>query len=205
MSLAAVYFDDAVFYRKAGGVPVAAPAVPAAPVASARAVVAPTRPPAAAKPELRPGRPTPLTPLAAAVADHDDGHRLAQLARAHADAGRLAPALEAIEQALAGRKLDAGMHHLHAVILIEMGQAERARAALRRALYLEPNFVIAHHALAQLALREDEPASAERHLRNMLRLLDGTAPDDVLPGSGGMAAGQLRDLVSAAARGRAGQ
>ncbi len=196
-SLDAVYFEDAVFYRKTGRAPVAASAGTMATPAPARVAGAV---PAAAAPASA-AAPLPVADIP--PSNDDDGRRLARLARAHADAGRLAPALEAVEQALAGDKMDAGMHHLHAVVLLEMGHLGRARAALRRALYLEPNFVIAHHALGLLALREGEQADAARHFRNVLRLLDGTDPEEVLPHSGGLAAGRLQALVNAAVCGPA--
>ncbi len=218
-SFAPVYFDDAVFYRKAGGIhapgqdrPAAdaapAPMVPAQVLARAPAQ-APAPPTTAAV-----AAPLPTAPAAPAAAQAEaagtgpaanDTRRLAAAARAHADAGRLGPALEAVEQALAHDKMDAGTHHLHAVVLMEMRRAEDARNALRRALYLEPDFVIAHHALGQLALREGAPADAARHFRNVLSLLDGTDADAVLPHSDGLVAGRLGELVNAAVRGRAGR
>ena len=125
---------------------------------------------------------------------------LLRLARRQADAGQLAPALGTVERALATAKLDAGAHHLHAVILEELGREAEARHALQRAIYLAPDFVLAHHALGQLARRQAHDAEAQRHFRNALGLLARLPPDAALPHADGLTAGHLRALVEAAAK-----
>ena len=107
-------------------------------------------------------------------------------------------AREAIERALFDTRLDAGLHQLYAVILEELGCIEDARAALRRALYLEPDLVLAHYTLGRLASRAEFHADAERHFQNVLALLARIGADEVLPHSGGLAAGRLKWLVEQA-------
>jgi chemotaxis protein methyltransferase CheR len=150
---------------------------------------------------------TTATAVAAAVAnadaDADAAPRppvdLLHLARRQADAGQLPLARATVEHALVVQaKLDAGAHHLHAVILEELGLVAEARAALQRALYLEPDFVLAHHVLGQLALRQGLAAQAQRHFGHVLALLDGLPADAALPRSDGLSAGHLRALVEAA-------
>jgi chemotaxis protein methyltransferase CheR len=119
-------------------------------------------------------------------------------ARRHADAGRLDLARDSVEQALAVNKLDAGLHHLHAAILRELGCDAQARQAWRRAIYLDPGFVVAHHGLGMLALRQGLGNEARQHLQNVLVLLarqDAQAP---LPYSDGLAAGHLRAMTETA-------
>jgi chemotaxis protein methyltransferase CheR len=179
-----------VFYRKAG---------PTASVEESRAVGSPQATP----------RSQPLQDSAT----HDDAaHRapppndaesvtpsgVLQLAWEHANAGRLEIALTVVEDALSVAKLDAGAHHLHAAILQELGRYAPARAALKRALYLEPDFVLAHHALGQLALRDERPDEAGRHFGNALSLLARMLPDEIVPRADGMAAGQLKALIETA-------
>lgn len=199
--LSAVHFGDAVFYRKAaaGAQPQQAPPA-GADVGGARSVAMPqpvapfapvTRMPKPAAAPRQAHAPGPVLPDAAA----DEAAGLARLAREHADAGRLLLAREAVEQALGAARLDAGLHQLHAVILEELGRTEDARTALRRALYLEPDLVLAHYTLGRLASREERHADAERHFRNVLALLARIDADEVLPHSGGLAAGRLRSLV----------
>lgn len=204
--LSAVHFSDAVFYRKAaaGAQPQRTPPVGASEV-GARSVAIPkqvapvesvTRTLKAASAPRRAPAPAPGSALPHST--QDESADVAKLAREHADAGRLVPAREAIERALLETRLDAGLHQLYAVILEELGCIEDARAALRRALYLAPDLVLAHYTLGRLASREEFHADAERHFRNVLALLARIDADEVLPHSGGLAAGRLKWLVEQA-------
>lgn len=195
-SLTPVPFDGAVFYRKAGAaepVPAPSPVLAWEPVTPALPVV--DRPPDAAN----------EAPAAAAAVDEGAPaaavNALLHRARQQADTGQLELARATVEQALVPAKLDAGAHHLHAVILQELGQPGEARSALQRAIYLEPDFVLAHHALGQLALRQGRGAEAQRHFGNALALLARLPADAVLPRSDGLAAGHLRALVEAVSKG----
>ena len=77
----------------------------------------------------------------------------------------------------------------------ERGEDREAAESFRRAVYLDPSFVAAHHALATLALRSSRPEGATRHLRNAQALLEALDPDQVVPETGGLTAGTLRDLI----------
>jgi chemotaxis protein methyltransferase CheR len=207
-ALATVPFDGAVFYRKAGPMAAPAPAPPDPPSASSAsgpsgALVA-QEPPPAVPTQRPPERAAAVLPEPAAVAASvhpPAAEDLLRLARRQADAGQLAPALGTVERALlATAKLDAGAHHLHAVILEELGREAEARHALQRAIYLAPDFVLAHHALGQLARRQAHDAEAQRHFRNALGLLARLPPDAALPHADGLTAGHLRALVEAAAK-----
>jgi chemotaxis protein methyltransferase CheR len=124
--------------------------------------------------------------------------RSALLARICANLGELSEALSWAEKALAVGKLDAGLHYLRAMILQEQGSMQEVVPSLKRALYLAPNFVLAHYALGNLALRQRNFKEAGRHFANVLALLDAYKPNDVLPDSDGLAAGRLREMVESA-------
>jgi chemotaxis protein methyltransferase CheR len=122
----------------------------------------------------------------------------ALLARICANLGELAEARSWAEQALRMDKLNAGLHYLRAGILQEQGEAGEASAALKRALYIGPNFVLAHFALANFALRQENFTEAGKHFANVLGLLADYQSEDVLPQSDGLVVGRLRDMVEAA-------
>jgi chemotaxis protein methyltransferase CheR len=119
-------------------------------------------------------------------------------ARICANLGDLDQARSWVEKALSTDKLNAELHYLSAVILEEQGVTEEAFAALKRTLYLDPNFVLAHFALGNQALREKKFKDAEKHFANTRTLLDAYQPGDVLPQSDGMVAGRLREIVESA-------
>lgn len=119
------------------------------------------------------------------------------LARAEANQGNLAAARRWIERALQADKLRAPLHYLRAGVLQELGQPELAAEALEKALYLEPDFAVAHLALADLAERAGRGEKARRHLAHALHALRRLAPGDVVPESDGLTAGRLVAMVEA--------
>jgi chemotaxis protein methyltransferase CheR len=120
---------------------------------------------------------------------------LALLTRALANQGVLDEALSASERWIATDKLDAVAHYLHAMVLQELGERPRARAALNCAVYLQPEFALAHFALGNHARAEARVAEARRHFDNAARLLAGLAADDPVPESEGLSAGRLREII----------
>jgi chemotaxis protein methyltransferase CheR len=119
-------------------------------------------------------------------------------ARICANLGDLAEAQSWVEKALELDKLDAGLHYLRAIILQEEGVGDEVSPALKRALYLDPHFVLAHFALGNIATQRRNYKEANRHFTNVLGLLADYKPDEVLPHSDGLAAGRLKEMVSAA-------
>jgi chemotaxis protein methyltransferase CheR len=117
------------------------------------------------------------------------------LARALANLGKLNEALSCCDQWLAADKLDAAAHYLRATVLQELGEPERARDALQRAIYLRPDIILAHFLLGNLALNMGRHAEAEKHFRNTLQLLNAQPPSEVLPESDGLTASRLTEIV----------
>lgn len=118
------------------------------------------------------------------------------LARSLANEGKLQEALECCERWIAADPLDSGGRYLHAVILEELGNLEEARRSLQQALYLHPQFVLAHFALGNLARAAARPDEAKKHFSNALTLLNCFPPEDALPESDGLTAGRLKEIVS---------
>ena len=130
-----------------------------------------------------------------AVAAAPAVHSATLLARIYANLGELAEAREWAERAIAADRTDAVSHYLRAVILQEQSRVDEASEALQKTLYLEPRFVLAHFALANLVQRQGRPAAAARHFANALALLRRYDDNDVLPHSDGMAAGRLKQMI----------
>ena len=84
--------------------------------------------------------------------EHDEREMPRRKARACADEGRLAEAIDWCEKAIAADKLNPAHYYLLAAICQERGQSETAERSLGRALYLEPDFALAHFALGNLCL-----------------------------------------------------
>ena len=114
-----------------------------------------------------------------------------------ANQGQYTQALALCEQAMAANKLDPELHYLLATIFQEQNLDSEAIAALRRALYLEPNLVVAHYSLGNLMLRQGNPRAAQKSFANVLELLDACPQEEVLPEAEGLTVGRLREIVEA--------
>ncbi|GAB7126782.1 protein-glutamate O-methyltransferase CheR [Silvimonas sp. JCM 19000] len=211
---------DVSFYRK-GLSPAAAWLPPLSSTAVAEAAAAA---PAPATPRSPPARHAALHPPVAApavIARHEiaqgllDEHRYAQvitligstptaaelplLARAHANMGQLDAAGRWCQQAIEHDKTDASLRYLAAVITSEQGNHDAAIQALRQALFLQDDFVLAHYLLGTLLARAGQRSAATRQYGVTLGLLSGLRDDDLLPESDGMTVAQLRLMLQASA------
>lgn len=119
------------------------------------------------------------------------------LARRCADEGRLHEALAWCNAAIASDKMNPAHHYLHAAIQLEQGHYEAALQSLRRVLYLEPGFVLAHFTLGNLLQAQHNYREAWLSFNNAALLLQGLPPDEVLPHADGMTAGRLVEIIAA--------
>ena len=125
----------------------------------------------------------------------EDLKAVALRARACANQGKIEEARKWIEQAIEADKLNAAFHFLRATILQELGEIETAIASLKRALYIDPNFVLAHFMLGTLAVRQGKAKESQRHFDCALLLLKGYQKQDLLPESDGITAGRLIEII----------
>lgn len=118
------------------------------------------------------------------------------LSRSCANLGKLDQAKRWCETALQVEKLDPSIHFLHATILQELECFSEAISALKRALYLDQNFVMAHFAMANLLNRQGKHNRSLSHYRNALQVLQSYKSEDLLPGEEKMSAGRLSEIIS---------
>lgn len=119
-----------------------------------------------------------------------------RMARDCADKGKLGEAMDWCNKAIAADKLAPAHHYLSATILQEQGQHEAAIHALVRALYLDPDFVLAHFALGNLNQSQGRYREAQRNFGNVLLLLRNHPPGEPLPEADGLTAGRLAEIVA---------
>jgi len=192
-SFAAVNFPGTILYRKGKGeerVPPTWLSPPHAAVERAPAFDAP-QPSTSYARDLESQTPGTPPPPSAQIPGE-----LSLQTRALADQGRYAEALALSEQWIASDKTDSAAHYVRAMILQEMGQRQAARGSLRRAVYLEPDFALAHFALGNLARADARTAQANRHFANALHVLRSWPPGALLPESDGMSAGRVMEIIS---------
>lgn len=120
-----------------------------------------------------------------------------QRAKVLADQGRLEEARELCEAALANDRLDPEAHLLLAAICQERGEIPSALDALRRALYLAPDFAPAHFLLGSLLLRQKQRRQGRRSMETVVSLLSAVPRDEPVAGGGGVTAGRLLETARA--------
>jgi chemotaxis protein methyltransferase CheR len=114
-----------------------------------------------------------------------------------ANQGKLEDAFHWCEKAVAAEKFNSRLHYLLAIILDEQKKGEEAKASLKKALYLDPDFVLAHFALANISLRGGRIAEARKHFGNTAEILSKYKTDEILPESEGITAGRLSEMIGA--------
>lgn len=122
---------------------------------------------------------------------------LALLARACANQGRLADALKWCKEAIADDALNPGYHYLLAIILLENGLLEETIQSLKKALYLDPHFVLAYFVLGNIMQKQGEPETSRKYFKNAFELASAHKPEEALPESEGMTAGRLSEIIEA--------
>ena len=129
--------------------------------------------------------------------ESSEADALMETARGLADSGKTAEALAMLERLAEGElRLDHRAHFLLALIADHAGYALRAMESLKRAIFLEKDFVVGHYYLGVICQREGETSEAGRHFKNVLRLLDETPPDLMLDAADGLTAGRLKEIVN---------
>ncbi|WNG49019.1 chemotaxis protein CheR [Archangium minus] len=128
---------------------------------------------------------------------------MVEQARSAARAGQFDLAEELAR--LAARELSPEAYLLLAMVSEGRGDVQGAVAAVRKALYLEPQLAIGHAMLVALYGRLGQPEEAERARRNALRALEGLDDEHVLRGVETMTVGGLRSaLVPGVKMGKSG-
>lgn len=132
----------------------------------------------------------------------EDGPLL--LARSYANMGRLEEASMWCESAQAKDALNKAAYMLLATIRQEQARGEEAVKNLKKALYLDQDFVVAHFMLGKLLLAGGGTREqALRHIRTAHKLLEPKDDDELLPESDGMMAGRLKEIIASMLEGPA--
>jgi chemotaxis protein methyltransferase CheR len=120
-----------------------------------------------------------------------------EIARAHANRGRLQEAGAWCEKAIKMDALSVEAYYILALIRQEEGEYEKAVELLKKTIYLNSNFVMAHFSLAVIHRQAGRRDAAIRHRSQALRLGSKLPPDEILSGTDGMTAAQLLEMIGA--------
>jgi chemotaxis protein methyltransferase CheR len=111
--------------------------------------------------------------------------------RTLADTGRLEEAALRCAGALQAHPLDHRLHYYDALLAQAASDRTRAEAALRRAIYLSNDMVMAHYHLGLLLLQGGAAESGRRVMSVVTELCRAVPEDTVLEEGDGLRAGDL--------------
>lgn len=83
------------------------------------------------------------------------------------------------------------LHHLRAILLLDLGRAREAAEAARRAIYLDRSLAASHFLLGSILEREGDAGGALRAFRNARDLCASRPPGEIVPLTDGETAARL--------------
>ena len=186
-----VRFKDMTFYKKDSNFVRSGKVVPLLNNGNAR----PSIPCKRSKPSKRRERPSLKSTNAAETVKHTSTPYEEASARVLANQGRLTDALRWCEKAIEADKLNPGLYYLLATIQLEQGMTDEAIAGLNKALYLDPDYILAYFTLGSVMHSLGRKDESGRYFRNTAEILLRYKPEEILPESDGMTAGRLAELL----------
>jgi chemotaxis protein methyltransferase CheR len=117
------------------------------------------------------------------------------MARAQLDRGDTVEALASCQRLIAADQLNPLAHFYHALAADQQGSVSETEQALRRAIYLDRDFILAHYHLGLLLQRKSEAHAARRSFRNVLALLKRRDANEIFADADGLTVGALRQLA----------
>lgn len=102
--------------------------------------------------------------------------------------------LEACLARVEAQRLDPAAHYQLGLVEEELGVGDPV-AAFKRALYLDPRFVLADYHLALAYWRRGRLVPAQRHFRNAREALDNRADGEAVTEGGGLTVQELRGML----------
>jgi chemotaxis protein methyltransferase CheR len=105
--------------------------------------------------------------------------------------------VEWCHKAIAADQLNPCFYYLLATLFLEQGQENEAVLALKRTLFLDAGFVLAHFALGNITRRQKKVKVSRKHFQNALKLLHQYRLEEIIPESEGLTVGRLSALISA--------
>jgi chemotaxis protein methyltransferase CheR len=112
--------------------------------------------------------------------------------RQQADRGEWEESARSCEELLEKDNLNAAAHFYHALILEQMNRHAEAEQSLRRAIYLDRQFIMAHYHLGLFLQNRGDPRRAVRSFENVLELLDRQSEAVTIADGDGITAAELK-------------
>ncbi|QQR57539.1 MAG: hypothetical protein IPG59_21590 [Candidatus Melainabacteria bacterium] len=120
---------------------------------------------------------------------------MALIAKSYANLGNLDAAKDWCNQLISLDVINPRWYYLKATIEQENTQDKEAIQALQQAIFLDPGFIMAHMALANIFKQHGKSVDSSRYYKNASELLGVRESDEIVPDSDGLTVGQLLNIV----------
>ena len=117
-------------------------------------------------------------------------------ARINANLGKLHEALTQCTKAISKNKLSSEAYYLISSVEAELGNMEAAYKSITKALYLNPDLIIAHFTKGNIARNQMKCKDANKSYENALDLLNSMKDGEIIPESDGITAGRLKEIIN---------
>ncbi len=118
------------------------------------------------------------------------------LVRAYANTGNLDAAMDWSERLINYEPVNARWYYLRATIQQELSENGAALISLRQAIFLEPEYILAHFALGNIHQQSGAQLQAKRCFQRVIELLDSVSQSSEIQDSDGLMAGQLKTIIT---------
>jgi chemotaxis protein methyltransferase CheR len=117
------------------------------------------------------------------------------IGKIYADRGNWIEAERWCQRAIQIDRLAIDAYYIVALVYQHQGKLVEAIEAMKKVVYLDRNSILGHFSLADLHHSSNQPVQAQKSLDNVRRLLQTRTADELIPDSGGITIGRLRDTV----------
>lgn len=117
------------------------------------------------------------------------------IARSYANIGKLDQATLWCTKAIEVEKLNPRYYYLQAVILIEQGNDDAAIQSIKKCLYVNPHYILAHFTIGRLYTRKNNMQESRKHLNIALSLLIPMDGDEIVSESEGLTVRRLTEII----------
>lgn len=117
------------------------------------------------------------------------------LIKSYANLGMIDKSFEICEKYLKKYTIEPVLYYLYAVILQELGDSQGAIKSLKKALFLDSEFVIAYFTLANILLIRSDFNESKKNFKNVQLILEKHDPDWLIPEGEGLTCGRLKEMI----------
>jgi len=117
------------------------------------------------------------------------------LAKSYVNQRNFSLAEEWCKKAIEYKKTDKNYYYLLSTVFQEENKIEEAIISLKKAVYLDENFVLPYFSLGNLYLKQGKSKDAKKQFENALSILDIMKEEEILPEADGITAGKMKEIV----------